>query len=274
MNLLTTALPELLAEEARRAWQNILESAGETLADRLTEVLAEGPEALQLPRVLACSPFVADLLRHKPQLLLDLVVSGQLQQSLPDAEFRDELHRMLCRDGAELSPLLRQYRAWHMLRIVWRDFSRLADTLETVRDTSLLAEAAIAEALAISQAALENRHGVPIGRDSGEAQQLIVLAMGKLGAQELNVSSDIDLIFVYPEAGQTDSKEHPISNEEFFTKVGRAVIGALDGLLPRVLCFGWICVCVLTVKAAPWCTVSLRLRAIIRTKGGIGSAMP
>jgi len=76
MNLLTTALPELLAEEARRAWQNILESAGETLADRLTEVLAEGPEALQLPRVLACSPFVADLLRRKPKLLLDLVVSG------------------------------------------------------------------------------------------------------------------------------------------------------------------------------------------------------
>ncbi|MEZ7990430.1 MAG: bifunctional [glutamate--ammonia ligase]-adenylyl-L-tyrosine phosphorylase/[glutamate--ammonia-ligase] adenylyltransferase [Halioglobus sp.] len=228
MNLLTTALPELLAEEARRAWQNILESAGETLADRLTEVLAEGPEALQLPRVLACSPFVADLLRRKPKLLLDLVVSGQLQESLPDAEFRDELHRMLCRDGAELSPLLRQYRAWHMLRIVWRDFCRLADTLETVRDTSLLAEAAIAEALAISQAELESRHGVPIGRDSGEAQQLIVLAMGKLGAQELNVSSDIDLIFVYPEAGQTDSKEHPISNEEFFTKVGRAVIGALD----------------------------------------------
>ena len=228
MNLLTTALPELLAEEAHRAWQNILESAGETLADRLTEVLAEGPEALQLPRVLACSPFVADLLRHKPKLLLDLVVSGQLQQSLPDAEFRDELHRMLCRDGAELSPLLRQYRAWHMLRIVWRDFSRLADTLETVRDTSLLAEAAIAEALAITQAELESRYGVPIGRDSGEAQQLIVLAMGKLGAQELNVSSDIDLIFIYPEAGQTDSKEHPISNEEFFTKVGRAVIGALD----------------------------------------------
>ncbi|MDE0929082.1 MAG: bifunctional [glutamate--ammonia ligase]-adenylyl-L-tyrosine phosphorylase/[glutamate--ammonia-ligase] adenylyltransferase [Halioglobus sp.] len=228
MNLLTTALPELLAEEARRAWQNILESAGETLADRLTEELAEGPEALQLPRVLACSPFVADLLRRKPQLLLDLVVSGQLQQSLPGAEFRDELHRMLCRDGAELSPLLRQYRAWHMLRIVWRDFSRLADTLETVRDTSLLAEAAIAEALAITQAELESRYGVPIGRDSGEAQQLIVLAMGKLGAQELNVSSDIDLIFIYPEAGQTDSKEHPISNEEFFTKVGRAVIAALD----------------------------------------------
>ena len=69
-----------------------------------------------------------------------------------------------------------------MLRIVWRDFCRLADTLETVRDTSLLAEACIAEALAYSQAALEQRFGVPRGRDSGQAQQLIVLAMGKLGA--------------------------------------------------------------------------------------------
>ena len=228
MNLLTIGLPELLAKEAQSAWQHILESAGDTLADRLTGALAVGPEAQQLARVLACSPFVADLLRRKPELLLDLVVSGQLQQSLPDAEFRDVLHHSVSGDGAELSPRLRQYRARHMLRIVWRDFCRLADTLETMRDTSLLAEAAIAEAVTISQAELESRHGVPIGRDSGDAQQLIVLAMGKLGARELNVSSDIDLIFVYPQGGQTNGKKHPVSNEEFFTKVGRAVINALD----------------------------------------------
>ena len=228
MNLLTTALPESLAGEAQRAWQHILESAGETLAGKLIKAIAEGPEAPQLPRILACSPFVADLVRRKPQLLLELVVSGQLQLSLPETEFREELNRSLACDGAELSPLLRRYRARHMLRIVWRDFCRLADTLETVRDTSLLAEAVIAEAVKISQAELERRHGVPRGRDSGAAQQLIVLAMGKLGAQELNISSDIDLIFVYPEGGQTDGPKHAISNEEFFTKVGRAVISALD----------------------------------------------
>ena len=228
MNILTTGLPALLADEAQRAWRPILESAGETLAGKLIKALAEGPEALQLPRILACSPFVADLVRRKPQLLLELVVSGQLQRPLGDVEFSDELHRLLSPDDAELSPLLRQYRARHMLRIVWRDFSRLADTLETMRETSLLAEATITEAVAISQAELENRYGAPIGRDSGEVQQLIVLAMGKLGAQELNVSSDIDLIFVYPEAGNTSSAEHSVSNEEFFTKVGRAVISALD----------------------------------------------
>jgi glutamate-ammonia-ligase adenylyltransferase len=228
MKLDTTGLPERLAGEAQIAWQHILECAGKTLADRLVEALTNSPEATQLARVLACSPFVADLSRRKPALFLDLVTSGQLQQSLPEAEFRDELQRLLSPEGAELSPLLRHYRARHMLRIVWRDFSRLADTLETVRDTSLMAEAAIAEAVAHSQAELERRHGVPRGRHSGDKQQLIVLAMGKLGARELNVSSDIDLIFVYPEAGQTDGDARPISNEEFFTRVGRAVITALD----------------------------------------------
>ena len=123
---------------------------------------------------------------------------------------------------------LRCIRQRQMLRIVWRDFCRLADTLETVRDTSLLAEACIAEALDYHQQALEQRFGVPRGKKSGERQQLIVLAMGKLGARELNVSSDIDLIFAYPESGSTDGDNKQLSNEEFFTRVGRGVISALD----------------------------------------------
>ena len=228
MILHTKDLPETLAVEARSAWQHILERAGDPLAAQLSEALASGPAAAQLPRMLACSPFVADLARRKPLLLLELVASGQLQAPLAEHDFRDELHRLLEEEGAELSPVLRRYRQRHMLRIVWRDFCRLADTLETVRDTSLLAEASIAEALLFSQAALEQRFGTPIGRHSGQPQQLIVLAMGKLGARELNVSSDIDLIFAFPEAGQTDSDTRPISNDEFFTKVGQGVINALD----------------------------------------------
>ncbi|RLA48263.1 MAG: bifunctional [glutamate--ammonia ligase]-adenylyl-L-tyrosine phosphorylase/[glutamate--ammonia-ligase] adenylyltransferase, partial [Gammaproteobacteria bacterium] len=228
MNLQLKDLPGPLAGEAQNAWQHILERAGEPLAEELSTALSGGPEAAQLPRVLACSPFVADLARRQPELLLDLVRSGQLQESIAEPEFRYELQRLLGEEGAELSSILRRNRQRQMLRIVWRDFCRLADTLETVRDTSLLAEASIAEALACSQAVLEQRFGVPRGTDSGEPQQLIVLAMGKLGARELNVSSDIDLIFAYPEAGQTDSESRPISNEEFFTKVGQAVINALD----------------------------------------------
>jgi glutamate-ammonia-ligase adenylyltransferase len=224
----TTDLPAALAGTARVNWNHILERAPASLVGQLEAAAGSGPAAAQLPRVLACSPFVADLCRRKPALLLDLLGSAGLQNSLAETAFRSELHRQL--DGADVEPgvVLRRYRQRHMLRIIWRDFSRLADTRETVRDTSLLAEACIAEALAISQAAMEARFGVPRGRNSGERQQLIVLAMGKLGARELNVSSDIDLIFAFPEAGETDSEKKSISNEEFFTRVGRALISLLD----------------------------------------------
>ena len=228
MHLNTTDLPPALVAEAQRAWDYILERADDKLRARLVEVLEESPEALQLPRVLACSPFVADLLRRHPGLLADMVTSGELQNSLAEDAWCSELQQLLSADDVELAPVLRHFRMRHMLRIVWRDFCRLADTLETVRDTSLLAEAAIAQALLYCEAQQQRRFGVPRGRHSGAPQQLIVLAMGKLGARELNVSSDIDLIFTYPEAGQTDSEEQSISNEEFFTRVGRALISALD----------------------------------------------
>jgi [glutamine synthetase] adenylyltransferase / [glutamine synthetase]-adenylyl-L-tyrosine phosphorylase len=228
MTLDITNLPEALAGEAERAWEYILERADTALAQQLAELLQNSTEAHQLARVLACSPFVAELLRRRPQLLLDLLQTGQLQQSLPEDAYREELQQLLAAADAELSPVLRHFRARHMLRIVWRDFCRLSDTLETVRDTSMLAEAAVAQALAYSHSELQARYGVPRGKHSGAAQQLIVLAMGKLGARELNVSSDIDLIFAYPEAGQTDSDSQSISNEEFFTRVGRGVISALD----------------------------------------------
>jgi glutamate-ammonia-ligase adenylyltransferase len=237
MLLDTTQLPETLAAEAVRAWDAILESAGDALAHQLTAALANRPEVLQLPRALACSPFVAELLRRRPQLLLDLVSSDQLQQSLPESAFDSELRQLLSAEGVDLSAVLRRFRARHMLRIVWRDFCRLADTLETVRDTSLLAEAAIALALAHCEAELQRRYGIPRGRQSGTPQQMIVLAMGKLGARELNVSSDIDLIFVFPEAGETDSTEQSISNEQFFTRLGQALINALDQITPEGFVF-------------------------------------
>ncbi len=221
-------LPAALADVARVSWNNILERAPAPLAEQLRTAAGTGPAAAQLPLVLACSPFISDLCRRQPALLLDLLGGDELQASLPETAFRAELHRQLGSADLEPGAVLRRYRQRHMLRIIWRDFCRLADTRETVRDTSLLAEACIAEALDISQAAMEARFGVPRGRNSGQRQQLIVLAMGKLGARELNVSSDIDLIFAYPEAGETDSETKSISNEEFFTRVGRALISSLD----------------------------------------------
>ncbi|MEM1155992.1 MAG: bifunctional [glutamate--ammonia ligase]-adenylyl-L-tyrosine phosphorylase/[glutamate--ammonia-ligase] adenylyltransferase, partial [Pseudomonadota bacterium] len=141
----------------------------------------------------------------------------------------DELERTILADPSEaIADVLRRFRQRHIVRIVWRDFCRLADTIETMRDMTLLAEACISAAVQFSHKQFAQRFGTPIGRDSGAGQEMIVLAMGKLGASELNVSSDVDLIFVYPEKGETDSETNRISNEEFFTRVGRSVIQLLD----------------------------------------------
>ncbi|MFV0477985.1 MAG: bifunctional [glutamate--ammonia ligase]-adenylyl-L-tyrosine phosphorylase/[glutamate--ammonia-ligase] adenylyltransferase [Parahaliea sp.] len=189
---------------------------------------ADFPHPQQLDHMLVCSPFVADQLVRNLPLVTGLVISGGLTRRYDEGEYRQQLASLMAREGAQLLPTLRYFRAQHMVRIVWRDFCRLAPTQETTRDTSLLAEACIEVALDYCQRELVQRFGTPRGRYSGKAQELLVLAMGKLGARELNVSSDIDLIFAYPEAGETDGEKRHLSNEEFFTRLGRSLINALD----------------------------------------------
>ncbi|WP_134674793.1 hypothetical protein, partial [Pseudomonas viridiflava] len=70
--------------------------------------------------------------------------------------------------------------------------------------------------------------GTPMGRRSGEQQHMVVLGMGKLGAVELYLSSDIDLIFGYPEGGETQGVKRPLDNQEFFIRLGQRLIKALD----------------------------------------------
>jgi glutamate-ammonia-ligase adenylyltransferase len=92
-------------------------------------------------------------------------------------------------------------------------------------ELSDLADAAIAATVSFAQQSLAVRHGVPRS-SAGTPQELVVLAMGKLGGRELNFSSDVDLILLHPEAGETDGSR-PISSEEFFTRVGQALVRML-----------------------------------------------
>jgi glutamate-ammonia-ligase adenylyltransferase len=185
--------------------------------------------AAQLQRVTGASKFVVNLARQHPELLPELIASGDLQRSYPADSYLLALDSRLqeCADGDELSRRLRRFRQREMLRIVWRDFNRLAPTTETIKDTSLLAEACIGRSLNWWHAQLVCKYGEPRDRD-GTAQQLLVIAMGKLGARELNLSSDVDLIFAYPDAGHTDSETASLSNQEFFIKLGQRLIASLD----------------------------------------------
>ncbi|OQS49576.1 bifunctional [glutamate--ammonia ligase]-adenylyl-L-tyrosine phosphorylase/[glutamate--ammonia-ligase] adenylyltransferase [Chromobacterium violaceum] len=125
-----------------------------------------------------------------------------------------------------LAPALRRLRQAVVARLICRDLEGLATLDEVVSTISQLAEFAVRQALACADASLP-QYGRPIGEDSGEPQQLIVIGMGKLGGGELNVSSDIDLIFIYPEGGETDGARK-ISNHEYFTQVGKRLIALLN----------------------------------------------
>ncbi|EAR10970.1 bifunctional [glutamate--ammonia ligase]-adenylyl-L-tyrosine phosphorylase/[glutamate--ammonia-ligase] adenylyltransferase [Reinekea blandensis] len=121
---------------------------------------------------------------------------------------------------------LRHWRNRHMARLIARDVWGMSTVRDTARAVSDMADRALTHALAWSTAFWRAKEGVAaVCPHSGEPQQLIVIAMGKHGASELNLSSDIDLIFAYPAQGQTsEGRDH----ESYFTRIGRKLIQLLD----------------------------------------------
>lgn len=124
-----------------------------------------------------------------------------------------------------------------MVRIAWRDLAGWAHLEETLGDLTAFADAAIQAATAFARLQLIARYGEPCSPD-GVVQPLIVIGMGKLGGGELNFSSDVDLVLLFPLHGETNG-ERSISNEEFFTRLGQGMVRLLetptaDGFVLRV----------------------------------------
>jgi len=192
-----------------------------------------------LPRVVAASDFVCEALVRDPDLAKWLRGEGQLSSALPPGEMARRLASVtegVTEDAAFMSVLRRQ-RQREMVRIAWRDLAGAALVPETLADTSAFADASIETAVTFASRDLEAVYGNPRNA-AGETQPLIVLGMGKLGGGELNFSSDVDLIFLFPERGET-SGPRGIDNEDFFTRLGRAVIRLLgertsEGIVHRV----------------------------------------
>src|SRR5690606_25191303 len=152
----------------------------------------------------------------EPELLTEL------EQNLRHPFSRREMQWFLANrveataDEAGLNRALRNLRKRVMLRVAARDLSGMAGLAEVLTTMTDLAELAVGFARERHQFWLGNpgRFGVPRGADK-RAQELLVVAMGKLGGGELNVSSDVDLIFFYPDEGQTDGARS-ISSQDFF----------------------------------------------------------
>ncbi len=187
----------------------------------------------ELIRCWAGSDFAAQQCLLRPQWLADLLESRQdlpgfaqthtqrLQSALASVE-----------NEQDLAQALRLYRNREMLRIIWLDLNRRVSMQETTSDMSALADACLEQALNwLYQDTCKNLgtpYGTEVPGEEPSPQRMVILGMGKLGAKDLNLSSDIDLIFAYPSQGETRGCKKVLTNQEFFIRLGQRLIRALD----------------------------------------------
>ncbi|MEE4818048.1 bifunctional [glutamate--ammonia ligase]-adenylyl-L-tyrosine phosphorylase/[glutamate--ammonia-ligase] adenylyltransferase [Pseudomonas alliivorans] len=223
--------PAILLPLITRAQQTFRTALADLSADALASFDA-WPESRRLAfdRVCAASDFVTEQICRDPRMLLDMADAGELERSFSAGELRGQIANALgtATTDDELGRNLRRQRMRHQVRIIWRDLTRQADLIETCRDLSDMADACIDLACHWLHERLCQQFGTPTGRRTGLPQQMVILGMGKLGAVELNLSSDIDLIFGYPEGGETVGVKRPLDNQEFFIRLGQRLIKALD----------------------------------------------
>jgi [glutamine synthetase] adenylyltransferase / [glutamine synthetase]-adenylyl-L-tyrosine phosphorylase len=195
-----------------------------------------------LDDILGHSRFLQRLSQKRPELAAEMV--SKLEQAVTNAEMTAWLATQTITED-NLKTVLRQLKQIVISRVAARDLAGRASLVEVTEAMTLLAELALATAQSVLMEGLVARYGTPCS-STGEPQKLMIVGMGKLGGRELNVSSDIDLIYVYPEDGETTgpadagaSSSRRISNSEFFTRLGRGLINAIaditeDGQVFRV----------------------------------------
>ena len=232
-------LPIELVPIAKDRLKELVKSSN--LADALDRANSKDPGAqllLSLPKVLATSEFISHELYKTPDLLLELLDADSVLLPRDPKEISNQVSKNYTPEKPieQLMVELRQTRRHEAARIGWRDIAGFASLNEVVETLSLLADECIRVALMRAHHEVSLNHGVPIGADSHRTIQLVVLGLGKLGGRELNFSSDVDLIFAYPEPGETNGAR-PITNQEFFIKVGQLLIRILDEITSDGLVF-------------------------------------
>lgn len=228
-----TLMASVLAEVPEQL-NDLLQRNLAKIETALAEVTLSEAQQQQLVRALIGSDFVATQLQAHPEWLHDLLATGDLATDYEEATYAERLTQRLSGvdDEKVLHRELRQFRQREMVRLVWRDLNRLTDMRGTTRELSWFADACIDAALEWLYQQACQRWGTPHSRPDAEGkrhpQRMVVLGMGKLGAHELNLSSDIDLIFSFPANGETDGERKNLDNQDFFIRLGQKLVQALD----------------------------------------------
>lgn len=184
-----------------------------------------------LPSATSCvyslSRFVCRWLDAKSSRISELENIAQLSPT--SALFADILQNEMSL-GSTLNAAMRRTRNLLLANLIQRDLNQRGGLDEVMHTMSEFADFVVQTHLNELMQDMVSKHGLPIGEESGTQQELIVVGMGKLGGLELNVSSDIDLIFCYNEDGETQAKDEQrsLSNHEFFSRIGKKLIAAIS----------------------------------------------
>lgn len=202
----------------------LLKDAVSRWCERLPDDCGELPIAVL--RTVACSEFAASVLLREWSSVGDKIEGFDAPIEARHArEFADEL-------GASNESLevvkarLRQARNLRLLHILWREISGAAEFGETLEAISDTADQSLRAAANYALRQMQERFGL-VRNSSGDIVPMLVIGMGKLGGRELNFSSDIDVIFCYPENGESDGKKS-LHAQEYFDRLSRQVVGLMD----------------------------------------------
>ncbi|HEU4621661.1 MAG TPA: bifunctional [glutamate--ammonia ligase]-adenylyl-L-tyrosine phosphorylase/[glutamate--ammonia-ligase] adenylyltransferase [Burkholderiaceae bacterium] len=194
--------------------------------------LPASAECADQPLVLTYSDFARACVHANPSLL-DAIRGERRDRDAMTARLsilRDEAEQRGTAPEHALNEAMRVLKREVQLHAAETDLTGQARLADVTGAMTTLAELCLQACCDFHYARLGVEHGMP--RADGVAQPFLVIGMGKLGGRELNVSSDIDLIFAYPEGGETDGAK-PLSNQEFFARLGRAAIGAMSEITPH-----------------------------------------
>ncbi len=216
-------LPEALQPVLQQNWDLVA-----PVLEQVSEVPAHFAD--DLTRVLTGSTFVAEQMGRDSEMLPSLISTGDLYREYSADQYNHQLQQLFTHVESEeqLHKAVRRFRQREQARLIWRDLTRQSDMRRTTLELSWLADACVEQTMEWLYLQGCERWGTPYGRYSKKQQRMVVLGMGKLGANELNLSSDIDLIFVYPENGETEGGKKCLENQDFFIRLGKKLIQALD----------------------------------------------
>ena len=204
--------------------QALVERALSRLAERAPAAVSSSRRS-GLAALALCSDFAIDTLCRQPDLMDSLDLPFAPPPTLAPGH------------DADWPTRLRRWRAAESTRLVWRDLRGVDDVDATLAGSSRIADAALQSGVAALSASLAERHGM-VRDAAGRPQSLVVFGLGKLGGGELNFSSDVDLVYAFPEHGQSDGAR-PLDAEAWFTRLGQRLAQLLgdvtaDGFCHRV----------------------------------------